>query len=100
MQALLAEIAKEQEITPYAIEVQPDHVYMRVSFPPKYSISDVVKKLKGTSARRWFLDYPETKEQLWRGHLWHGSYCAGTAGEVTRDTITEYIKEQRSQPPE
>ena len=43
------------------IEEVDDHVHLMVSFQPKYSITEIVKKLKGSSERKWFVDYPETK---------------------------------------
>ena len=43
------------------IEEVDDHVHLMVSFQPKYSITEIVKKLMGSSARKWFVDYPETK---------------------------------------
>ena len=54
------------------IEVVDDHIHLMVSFKPKYSITEIMKKLKGSSARKWFVNYPETKQELWGvtyGHL-------------------------------
>lgn len=73
----------------------PDHVHLLVSFPPKYSISDVVKKLKGASARHWFIQYPESKKLLWKGHLWHSSYFVSTTGNVSTNIVSDYIKNQK-----
>ena len=78
MVAILRRIAENKEVTISHLEVMPDHVHMMISFPPKLAPSDVVKSLKGTSAREWFKLYPETKEELWRGHLWTGSFFMST----------------------
>ena len=91
--------AEENEIVIQTSEVVADHVHLLVSFPPKYSISTIVKKLKGVSARRWFQQFPETKHQLWNGHLWHRSYFVGTTGNVSANIVSEYIKQQKNQPP-
>lgn len=40
-----------------------------ISYHPKHYASKIVQTLKGGSARTWFKEYPETKEQLWGGHL-------------------------------
>lgn len=93
-------IAQEHEITILTQEVMPDHVHLLVSFPPKYSISDVVKKLKGASARHWFIQYPESKELLWKGHLWHSSYFVNTIGNVSTNIVSDYLKNQKNQPPQ
>lgn len=96
---LFYEIAKENEISIQTMEVMSEHVHLLISFPPKYSISVVVKKLKGVSARRWFQLFPETKDQLWNGHLWHGSYFVSTTGKVSSNIVSDYIKNQKNQPP-
>lgn len=94
MKDIMIQISKEQDFEVESIEIMPDHVHLMVTFKPKYSISEIVKKLKGTSARRWFLEYPETKEKLWDGHLWTPSYYAGTLGNVSKEIVKEYIENQ------
>lgn len=93
---LLKHIAKLNNITIEEIEVMPEHIHLMVSFPPKLSITNVVKSLKGASARLWFNKHPETKSQLWGGHLWSRSYYIGTIGNMSKETIGKYIQEQRS----
>lgn len=93
------QIADKQSIQILAQEVMPDHAHLLVSFPPHYSISQMVKKLKGSSARYWFMAYPETKQKLWKGHLWSPSYFAGTTGNVSISIVSNYIKNQHNQPP-
>ena len=94
MVAILRRIAENKEVTISYLEVMPDHVHMMISFPPKLAPSDVVKSLKGTSAREWFKLYPETKEELWRGHLWTGSFFMSTVGNVSKEIVAEYIENQ------
>jgi len=70
-----------------------DHVHIFLGFPPKYSISDVVKSLKGSSARAIFQRYPEVKRELWGGEFWEDGYFARTVGDkVTKDMIKKYIQ--------
>lgn len=94
MVAILRRIAENKEVTISHLEVMPDHVHMMISFPPKLAPSDVVKSLKGTSAREWFKLYPETKEELWRGHLWTGSFFMSTVGNISKEIVAEYIENQ------
>lgn len=94
MIAILKRIAKNKEVFISHIEVMPDHVHLMVSFPPKLAPSDVVKSLKGTSAREWFKQFPETKKLLWGGHLWTGSFFMSTVGNVSKDIVAEYIENQ------
>ena len=94
MVAILRRLAENKEVTISHLEVMPDHVHMMISFPPKLAPSDVVKSLKGTSAREWFKLYPETKEELWMGHLWTGSFFMSTVGNVSKEIVAEYIENQ------
>ena len=94
MKGIMQKVADEQDFVIENMEVADDHVHLMVTFKPKYAISEIVKKLKGTSARRWFISYPETKEKLWGGHLWTPSYYAGTLGNVSKEIVYQYINEQ------
>jgi putative transposase len=75
-----------------AMEIQPDHVHLFVSIPPAIAVASVIKILKGSSARKLFLRFPEIKKKLWGGHLWAPSYYVGTAGNVSAETISKYIE--------
>ncbi|MGO5472059.1 IS200/IS605 family transposase [Streptococcus hyointestinalis] len=94
MIAILKKIAENKEVTISHIEVMPDHVHLMISFPPKLAPSDVVKSLKGTSAREWFKQFPETKKLLWGGHLWTGSFFMSTVGNISKEIVAEYIENQ------
>ena len=47
-----------------ALEVQPDHIHLFVSIPPSTSVADATKILKGSTARKLFVKFPELKKQL------------------------------------
>jgi putative transposase len=76
-----------------ALEVMPDHVHLFLSAPPKYSPAEIIKVLKGWSARRVLMMFPELARKTGRGTLWAPSYYVGTAGNVSADTIRRYIEE-------
>ena len=94
MKDILKNIAKGNNVIIQSIEVLPDHVHLLISFPPDKAPSSVVKSFKGTSAREWFKQYPETKQQLWKGHLWSPSYFMSTLGNVSKEIVTKYINNQ------
>lgn len=96
MKQLLFKIAKLNEIQIKMIEVMPDHIHLLITFPPRLSITNVTKAFKGASARLWFQQYPETKSQLWGGHLWSRSYYVGTVGNMSKETVRKYIQNQRT----
>lgn len=75
------------------LEVMPDHIHLFISAPPFEAPTDIVKILKGVTAKRLFERFPELrKKELWRGHLWSPSYYVGTAGHVSAETIKKYIE--------
>ena len=95
---MFQEIAEAYDITIDEMEVSPDHVHILCSFPPRYSIAQVVTRFKSLSARAIFREYPEVKGKLWGGELWEDGYFARTVGDkVTAEVISKYIKHHRSE---
>jgi len=89
---ILFEICSENGWDIISYEVQPDHVHIFLSFPPVVSISVALKKLKGITARKLFLEFSDLKEKLYKGSFWSPSYYVGTAGSVGAETIKKYIE--------
>ena len=90
------EIAVINEFEVEAMEIAEDHVHIFLGFPPRYSISNVVKRFKGKSAREIFRKYPEVKRELWGGQFWEDGYFARTVGDkITKDMIKKYIEYHR-----
>ncbi len=95
MKKIIFDIAEISGIEIKEIEVMPDHIHLLVSFKPKYSITDVVKNIKVYTARIFFDNYPEIKDnELWCGKLWSASYYVGTVGNLSKETIQQYIQNQ------
>lgn len=79
------------------MEVVPDHVHMLINFKPKYSTTNVIKTLKGGSARIFLRHHPEIKQkQYWGGHLWSRSYYIGPLGNMSKEIIERHIANQRT----
>ena len=75
------------------LEIAVDHVHLLVSFPPKRSISEVVRIVKSKTARQLFREFPSLKQRLWSGQPWEDGYFARSVGDsMTRDVIEKYIK--------
>lgn len=91
-------IARDKGFTIHLFEAgEGDHIHCFVSAPPKLSITDIVKYLKGITGRKLFERYPELREQLWKGQLWNHSYYVETIGSVSEDNIRRYIEHQSKQ---
>ena len=52
MISMMKDTAQIHDFDIEQIEVVDDYVHLMVSFKPKYSITEIVKKLKGSSARK------------------------------------------------
>jgi putative transposase len=93
---LIREICEEYGFEIEEMEVAEDHVHILISFPPKHSISEVVRIIKSISARELFRVFPRLKKRLWSGELWEDGYFARTVGDrLTRQIIDKYIKHHR-----
>ncbi len=92
-------IAEQYDITIDEMEVSPDHVHIFCSFPPRYSIAQVITRFKSLSAREVFREYPQVKRQLWGGEFWETGYFARPVGDkVTSEVIRQYSKQHRDKP--
>ncbi len=68
-----------------------DHVHLCLSFPPKYSIANVVGFLKGKSAIRLHRKFPSKERGL--KHFWIRGYFVSTVG-LDEKKVREYIRDQ------
>src|SRR5438445_12173778 len=62
---LFADIAEQYDITIEEMEVSSDHVHIFCSFPPRYSIAQVVTRFERFSAWPTSRDFPRVKRLLW-----------------------------------
>ena len=75
------------------MEVDKDHVHLFLSFPPKYSIAQVVGIFKAASAKEIREEFPSVRRELWGGEFWEEGYFARTVGDkVTAEVIKKYIR--------
>ena len=74
--------------------IQPDHVHIVLSFPPKLSVSWVVGYLKGKSAIKVFNRHEKMKRRYWGRHFWAQGYCVSTIG-LDEEKICKYVRWQQ-----
>jgi putative transposase len=72
--------------------VSKDHVHILVSAPPSMAPSEIMRRVKGRSARKLFEYFPELRKRYWGKHLWARGYFCVTSGEVTQKMIENYIE--------
>jgi putative transposase len=73
--------------------VSKDHVHLYVSYPPKLSVSEMVRKLKGRSSRKIQEEFPQLGKQYWGKHFWAIGYAAFSSGHVTDEMIQECLEQ-------
>ena len=94
---LVQSIAEEKGFTVIDCKVgEQDHVHCFVSAPPKISVTQIVKYLKGISGNGLLKEFPEIRKSLWNGHLWNGSYFCETIGSTSEENILKYIERQKN----
>ena len=79
------------------LNVQPDHVHLVVSIPPKVSVSVLMGTLKGKLAIKLFKSYPQLKQKpYWGNHFSSRPYFVNTVG-INEDQIRRYVKYQEDE---
>lgn len=79
------------------LNIQPDHVHIILSIPPKLSISTVMGYLKGKTAIQVFKKFRGLKQKpYWGNHFWARGYCSSTVG-LDEEKIRKYVKYQEKQ---
>lgn len=93
---ILNKIASDNNFTIKELNGEEDHIHMLIECTPQHYIPDILKALKGVSARLLMKEYGDTlKKKLWGGHLWNPSYFVATVSENTEQQIKEYIQKQK-----
>ena len=78
-----------------AVEVMPDHVHLFLVCPPRLAPAQIVKHIKGKTARQLLIQFPELRAHAKDGRLWSRSYFVSTVGYVDRETVRKYVESQR-----
>ena len=93
---ILQKIASDNEFLINEINTDLDHIHLLIDCKPQHYIPNIIKALKGVSARLLILEYGiELKKKLWGGHLWNPSYFIATVSKNTEEQIRNYIKTQK-----
>ena len=69
-----------------------DHVHMFISVPPHVALSRVMQRIKGRSSRRVQMEFPELRKRCRGRRFWARGYFSTTSGNVTDDTILQYLE--------
>jgi putative transposase len=95
---VFASLAGQKECRIESGSLQPDHVHMLISIPPKLAVSQVVGYIKGKSAIYIAKTYRQKERNFVGEHFWARGYFVSTVGkdeEAIRDYIEHQEKEDR-----
>ena len=77
--------------------IQPDHVHMVLSFPPKYSIAKVVQLMKANTGTALKRKFTFLQDRYWgAGGIWSVGYFVSTVG-LDEAMIKRYVKYQEQE---
>lgn len=99
LKEILYQVAHDYDFQIDHMEIgKDDHIHLVVTAPPKISVTNIVRVLKGISARQLFLRFPELKQRYWRvkdRHFWSPSYFVESIGTTNQDAVAKYVDDQR-----
>lgn len=91
---IMRKISKENNVEIINQECGLDHIHLMVSTKPTTNLTKYINLLKGHSSRALRKEFDLTDE-LYGDSFWSDSYYIATAGNVSVDTIYNYIDNQR-----
>ena len=64
-----------------------------ITIPPKYSVSEIVGKIKANTSREIRKHFPEMRRTYWRNEFWSPGFFSSTVG-INEDIIKRYVEFQ------
>lgn len=95
LKQIFLDIAEDKGFGIKEMGIMPDHVHVFASAHPKVPVGYIYKMLKGISARKLFVQFPEITKKLWNGKLWNPSTYVETIGHISEETVRKYINDQK-----
>ena len=96
LREIFVELARQKESKIEKGSIQPDHVHMLISIPPKYSVAQVVGYIKGKSAIYIARHYGKKQRNFVGEHFWSRGYYVSTVGKDEKK-IKEYVRRQQAE---
>ncbi len=93
---ILRELAGQKESEIVEGHLQPDHVHMCISIPPKYAVASVVGYIKGKSAMSIARNFMGRSRNFTGENFWARGYFVSTVG-LDEETVRRYIREQEAE---
>jgi len=96
VKTIFRDIEMESEFNIIEMEVDIDHIHFLIKSQPKYSILSIVRRLKQLSTFKVWKYYNNILyNYYWQEKtLWSDGYFVCTIGNVSKETIQQYIQSQ------
>ena len=92
------DISEENGLNIIEMEVDKDHIHLLVQYPSTKTILEIVRLLKQISTYRIWRQNNNNiylSKQFWKERtFWSDGYFACSIGQVSKETIERYIKNQ------
>ena len=93
---ILQQIANDNGFQILEVNTDKDHIHLLINCSPQHYIPNMMKAMKGVSARLLMKEFGDIlKKELWGGHLWNPPYFVATGSENTVGQIRKYIQNQK-----
>lgn len=93
---ILIQLCDSEDVRILKGVVSKDHVHMHLEYPPKLSVSDLVKRLKGHTSHKLQMEFPWLEKRYWGRHFWAVGYGAWSSGNITSEMVQEYLNHHRN----
>ena len=95
---VVRQVCAELGVTIVKGVVSGDHVHMFVSVPPQLAVSELMRRVKGCSARKIQQEFPALRKRYWGRHFWARGYFSTTSGNITDEVILQYLEQHIAKP--
>ena len=90
------ELARQKECRIQEGHLQPDHIHILISIPPKYSVAQVIGYIKGKSAIHIARTYMDQRKNYSGMSFWARGYFVSTVG-ADEELVRAYIQNQEKE---
>jgi len=89
-------IAKKHNVDIWYLESDKDHIHYMIEVEPNTNLANFVKTLKSYTTYHIWKKYPNyLRKCFWKERtFWSDGYFIASIGEVSSDTLKEYIENQ------
>ncbi len=89
---LLIQVCDAEDVRILRGVVSKEHIHMHLEYPPKVSVSELVKQMKGRTSRMLQQEFPHLKQRYWGRYFWAVGYGAWRTGNVTEEMVQKYLE--------